>query len=113
MTVKLVAGAGEVWDSITAVCKQGKRRRAAVAYVGQHAPQLLPLGRGDILVVNAGDSALLSHATSPVALEVYLNAGVKVFSSPRSTPRWWSPRARLLSARLMRRPARQLSKRQL
>jgi hypothetical protein len=83
MTVKLVAGAGEVWDSITAVCKRGKRRRAAVAYVGQHAPQLLPLGRGDILVVNAGDSALLSHATSPVALKAYLNAGVKIFSSPR------------------------------
>jgi len=36
-----------------------------------------------VLVANAGPGALLSHATSPDALEQYLNDGVTVFTSSR------------------------------
>jgi hypothetical protein len=55
----------------------------AVAYVGADAPTLLPLRRGDVLIVNASDNALRNHATSPEALAAYRATGVQVFSSTR------------------------------
>jgi hypothetical protein len=51
-----------------------------VAYVGSDAPDLLPLRRGDVLVVNAGRPALLAHATDPEALAAYVAAGVRVYT---------------------------------
>lgn len=75
---------GDVWPLITRACKTKGPRRAAIAYVGHSAPNgLLPLRRGDVLYVNASDSALLAHATSPEALAQYLNAGIAVYSSSR------------------------------
>jgi hypothetical protein len=71
--------AGRPWERITQVCAGAGRRMAAVAYIGKSAPKLMPLRRGDVLVANAGASALLAHATNPWALEDYLNAGVDVF----------------------------------
>ncbi len=57
-------------------------RRAAIAHLGQDAPTLLPLRAGDVLVVNASRAAVRAHATSPVALAHYVDAGVRVLSSP-------------------------------
>lgn len=43
----------------------------------------MPLRKGDTLVVNASKSAVASHATAPGALEAYLAAGVRVYTSAR------------------------------
>lgn len=72
----------ELWSEIQEAadaCGDGERR-CVVAYVT--AAQRLPLGHGDVLVVNAGGSALKQGATSKVALGHYVQAGVKVFSVP-------------------------------
>jgi hypothetical protein len=74
---------GDVWPQLTKACTGRGQRLAAIAYLGWEAPRLLPLRRGDVLVVNASDSALLAHATSPDALESYTDAGVRVSSTPR------------------------------
>jgi hypothetical protein len=74
---------GNVWQHLTEACRKPGRRRAAISYVGVDAPTLLPLRRGDVLIVNASDSALRNHATSPEALAAYHAAGVRVFSSAR------------------------------
>jgi hypothetical protein len=74
---------GAVWDAITTACHTRGPRVAAIAYVSTAAPALVPLKRGDILVCNAGDEALLTHATSPVALAEFIDRGVEVWSSPR------------------------------
>ncbi|MBH0120029.1 phospholipase D family protein [Rhodococcus sp. CX] len=71
---------GSVWDEITAAVRSRGRRYAAVAFLGADAPALLPLTRGDMLVVNASDSAVRSRSTSPEAIAAYLEAGVRVYS---------------------------------
>ena len=81
MTVQFIGG--DVWLQITKACQCRGQRRAAIAFLGRDAPRLLPLRRGDVLVVNASDAALLARATSPDALEAYLAAGVRVWSTPR------------------------------
>jgi hypothetical protein len=73
---------GQVWPTITKVCQGRGPRMAAIAYLGWQAPQLLPLKKGDVLVVNVSDAALLTHATSPEALRTYVDAGVQVSSVP-------------------------------
>ncbi|WP_394855825.1 phospholipase D-like domain-containing protein [Rhodococcus opacus] len=57
-------------------------RHAAIAYLGEDAPALLPLRAGDLLVVNASRAAMRAHVTSPIALAYYVEAGVRVLSSP-------------------------------
>lgn len=80
MAVEFVGG--KVWDTIARACSGRGKRRAAIAYVGADAPGRLRLRHNDLLVVNAGRDALLSHATSPEALGTYLEAGVRVLSCP-------------------------------
>ncbi|MFC9557033.1 phospholipase D family protein [Rhodococcus sp. NPDC056960] len=70
------------WPHITRAIRTRGPRRAAIAHLGQDAPTLLPLRAGDVLVVNASRAAVRAHATSPVALAHYLDAGVRVLSSP-------------------------------
>ena len=70
------------WPHITRAIRTRGPRRAAVAHLGQDAPTLLPLRAGDVLVVNASRAAVRAHATSPVALAYYVDAGVRVLSSP-------------------------------
>jgi hypothetical protein len=70
------------WPQITAALRTAGPRHAAIAYVDSNAPELLPLRDGDVLVVNAARAALRAHATSPTALAHYVEAGVRVLSSP-------------------------------
>ncbi|QQZ18878.1 MULTISPECIES: phosphatidylserine/phosphatidylglycerophosphate/cardiolipin synthase family protein [Rhodococcus] len=70
------------WPPITRAVRTRGPRRAAIAHLGQDAPTLLPLRAGDVLVVNASRAAVRAHLTSPVALAYYLDAGVRVLSSP-------------------------------
>lgn len=55
-------------------------RYGAVAYVGSAGAELLPFGRGDVLVVNAGDHTLQSGGTSPAALRKLRKRGVELWS---------------------------------
>ncbi|MFZ2174607.1 MAG: phospholipase D family protein [Rhodococcus sp. (in: high G+C Gram-positive bacteria)] len=70
------------WPHITRAIRTRGARHAAIAYLGQDAPELLPLRAGDVLVVNASKAAVRAHATSPAALAYYLGKGVRVLSSP-------------------------------
>ncbi|WP_241031799.1 phospholipase D family protein [Rhodococcus koreensis] len=70
------------WPHITRAIRTRGARYAAIGYLGQDAPDLLPLRAGDLLVVNASKAAIRAHATSPAALAHYLNKGVRVLSSP-------------------------------
>ncbi|MGH8920946.1 MAG: phospholipase D family protein, partial [Actinomycetes bacterium] len=70
------------WPHITRAIRTRGARHAAIGYLGQDAPDLLPLRAGDVLVVNASRAAVKAHATSPAALAHYLNKGVRVLSCP-------------------------------
>ncbi|ABH00292.1 hypothetical protein RHA1_ro10099 (plasmid) [Rhodococcus jostii RHA1] len=70
------------WPHITRAIRTRGPRHAAIAYLGEDAPDLLPLRAGDVLVVNASRAAVRAHATSPFALAYYVAAGVRVLSSP-------------------------------
>lgn len=70
------------WPHITRAIRTRGARYAAIGYLGQDAPDLLPLRAGDVLVVNASRAAVKAHATSPAALTHYLNNGVRVLSCP-------------------------------
>jgi len=68
-----------LWPSITAAAKES-RCHVAVAYVGRHAPELLPLQKGSILVCDFSRSALERGLTNPDAIRSYLKDGVEVHS---------------------------------
>ncbi len=55
-------------------------------FSGAAAPEMLPLRRGDMLVVNASDSAVRSRSTCPEAIDAYLRAGVRVTANATCTP---------------------------
>lgn len=81
MTVDFLTGR-ELWSTVTDACRAAKQPvRAAIAYLGVDAPDLLPLGDGDILVTNAGRDALQSGATHPDALATFVERGVDVWSN--------------------------------
>jgi hypothetical protein len=79
--VRTVTGR-HTWATVTPLLRGRGRRYAAVAYVSGAAPELLPLRRGDVLVVNAGPGALRARATDPVTLTTYVDRGVHVYSNP-------------------------------
>jgi len=68
------------WHEITKAAGTAGPRFAAIAYIGKTAPNLLPLEKDDILVVNAGDSIVRGHITSPEALAVFVKRKVRVYS---------------------------------
>ncbi|ANS32042.1 hypothetical protein R1CP_37180 (plasmid) [Rhodococcus opacus] len=55
------------WSHITRAIRTRGVRYAATGYLGQAAPDLLPLRSGDVLVVNASKAAIPGAATSPAA----------------------------------------------
>lgn len=70
------------WPHIATALRGPGPRHAAIAYLGNDAPNLLSLRASDVLIVNASRAALRAHATSPTALAYYVDAGVRVLSSP-------------------------------
>jgi hypothetical protein len=72
----------DLWRGLTPELRAKGRTYAAVAFVGQEAPKLLPLKSGDVLVVNAGDRTLSSGGTSPQAIRDFVDRGVEVWSEP-------------------------------
>jgi hypothetical protein len=72
--------ADEVWDRIGDHLAAATTKRAAIAYVGRSAPEILPLGDGDRLIVDGSDAALRAGSTHPDALAAWLRLGVKIRS---------------------------------
>lgn len=70
------------WEAITKTAQMAGPRFAAIAFIGADAPRMLPLEKDDVLVVNASDAAVASHATSPKALLAFLKRGVQVRNDP-------------------------------
>jgi hypothetical protein len=78
---RLVAGRG-VWDEITPLFTPQHQLRVAVAHLTGRASELLPLKKGDLLIVDAGDTAVLAGQTDPAVLLEWVAAGVVVHSLP-------------------------------
>jgi len=71
-----------LWSEITLLAKRSQHRFVAVAYLGKDATRLLPLRRGDVLVVDMSLSAIKAGQTNPYEIEKYLKRGVEVHSCP-------------------------------
>ncbi len=76
-----VSGA-QVWQEITKRVRQAKRVHAAVAYVGEAGSRLLPLRRGDQLVVDLSLPSVRAGVTNPFVIERFMRKGVIVASRP-------------------------------
>lgn len=69
-----------LWEKVTALATKAKRRYVAVAYLGKGATKLLPLKRGDILVIDMSLTAVRAGETNPHEIELYMNRQVEVYS---------------------------------
>ena len=75
--------ASSVWPVLRNAAKRSKRSaHVAVAYFGQGASKLLPIGRESRLVVDASESTVKNGLTCPDELKKLANRGVRVFSVP-------------------------------
>jgi hypothetical protein len=74
--------AEDVWPQLNQIIAQSVRRRAAVSYAGRAAPTMLPLGDGDIVIVDGTDAALKAGTTDPRSIEQWLRRGARVLSLP-------------------------------
>jgi PLD-like domain len=69
------------WNAITKALRGAKYRRIAVtAYLQAGALEMLPLRRGDTLVVNASDATLKSGATNPHEIEKFIKRRVRCYT---------------------------------
>jgi hypothetical protein len=70
----------DLWREIKGRVTKGKRVRAAVAYVGKGGAKLLPLKKGDSLVVDMSLGAVRQGVTDPREIRKLMGRGVRVFS---------------------------------
>ncbi|MGP4990421.1 phospholipase D-like domain-containing protein [Glutamicibacter ardleyensis] len=82
-TMKMDFYSEDVWPHITEIVDGAGEIHAAIAFLGNDASDRLPLKAGDVLLVNARADNVSSRATSPFAIERFINRGVKVYSSER------------------------------
>ncbi len=75
--------AGSVWGRITEHVTTSGPRRIVVAYLGASAPTLLPLERGDLLIVAATIANARAGAINPEVIKHYIDAGVRVMAHQR------------------------------
>jgi len=73
----------DIWSDLTrSALRSPASCHVAVAYFASGASQLLPLGRGSRLVVDASEKAVKSGQTCPAELIKLLKQGVEIFSVP-------------------------------
>lgn len=72
-----------IWESISKAASTDRKNYVAVAYFGTGGAKLLPLKKGDFMVVDASDSSVRSGATNPSELKKLLNRGVEIYSYPK------------------------------
>ena len=70
-----------LWSRVRELVSLKELAQVAVAFCGEDAPDLVPLPRGSILVVDASVGTIKAGGTSPSALARYMKSGVQVFSS--------------------------------
>ncbi len=68
------------WSEIRKAAARQGRRYVAVAYAGRPAAQLVPLGKGDVAVIDASERQLRAGATSPEPVAAWVRAGAHVYS---------------------------------
>jgi hypothetical protein len=78
--VQLKILSDNLWKTITETARKSKRNNVAVAYMGQGASKLLPLHKGDSLVVDMSEGAVKSGQTDPKEVEKFLRKGVNVYT---------------------------------
>jgi hypothetical protein len=82
----LVNGIGSehdsLWPKIISLAKKSRRKQVVVAYLGKGASKILPLQRGDVLVVDLSEQAVMNGQTDPHEVEKYIKRGVKVYRQP-------------------------------
>ena len=69
-----------LWQMIVAKVKSAKHVDAAIAYLGDGGAKLLPLRKGDRLVVDMSPHTVRIGATDPYEIETLIRRGVSVFS---------------------------------
>ena len=69
-----------LWAELSVKVKTSRKVKAAVAFVGNGGADLLPLKKGDTLVVNLGLQTVKQGATSPKEIQRLIKRGVQVFT---------------------------------
>ncbi len=77
---KPTSGKVGLWPTVTRLAKKATRACVAVAYLGKGASQILPLKRGDVLVVDMSRGTVEAGATDPREVRKYLRSGVEVYT---------------------------------
>lgn len=72
--------AGNVWSTIHDLSSRFRTKKAAVAYISSDV--ILKFGDGDLLVVDASDSAVASGQTSASVIQRAVRRGARVVSVP-------------------------------
>lgn len=70
----------KVWDEITRELTGSDRTISAISYVGDAAYTLVPLQRGDSIVIDGSDTSLKNGTVSPKVVQRWMKAGVRVYS---------------------------------
>ncbi|MEU8338718.1 phospholipase D family protein [Micromonospora tulbaghiae] len=76
--IRLIAD--DTWDGLDSYLKQATRKRAAIAYVGSAATDLLCLVNGELIIIDGSDGSLRAGLVDPAAIEAWLAEGVEVRS---------------------------------
>jgi len=69
-----------LWSELRERAKTSKSVKAAVAFLGSGGADLLPLKKGDTLIVNLGLQTVRQGATSPKEIQRLMRRGVMVFT---------------------------------
>jgi len=69
-----------LWPTITKLARKSRRRHIAVAYLGRGANRILPLSKGDSLLVDMSENTVRSGQTDPKEIEKYFKKGVDLFT---------------------------------
>jgi len=69
-----------LWPTITRLARESKHRHVVVAYLGRGASSLLPLKKGDDLIIDMSQGALTTGQTNPDEVEKYVKKGVNVYT---------------------------------
>jgi len=70
----------DIWKTIPKIIKTSKHTDVAVAYLGNDGSKLLPLKKGDRLIVDMSPATVKAGATNPFEIEKFIKRGVRVFT---------------------------------
>lgn len=70
----------DIWGTIPKIIKASKHTDVVVAYLGTDGSKLLPLKKGDRLVVDMSISTVIAGATNPNEVKKLIKRGVHVFT---------------------------------